>query len=334
MYFVLSKSPNDILPFRKKCGKLFLSLAYDNNFFGYKLGHYGGNFIKFHDNIINFSYHKDFKLYYNDDIVATNLPIAENKLSNNIISINTHNGKTSSYEFTHFNELSYDTVVKHVYDILLENLKECASVTNLRIVFTAGLDSSTLAFIAHKHNINFTCLIDDRFKFNNLPFKNIEYVEFQKHPEFTVTMGPADNVKEGFYQPENNFLVTGYFGDNCMLHNSDMFYQAKSLHSNPDSVLLYDQKKSSEYTQFKTKEDLVNAITYINTQNYFRHWFENFQILDPYRDPRIPHLISRLDIDNLVDQIGSGKIQKDIIRSIDHSYIDLLCDYKNDYSKF
>lgn len=336
MYFVLSKTPNNILPFQRKLGKLFLSLAYDNNFFGYQLGHHGGNFIKFHDNIINFSYHKDYKLYSNNDIILTNLEIDGVQLPNDIISLRTNNLKTERYEFTQFSELSYNVVVNRTYELLLENLKECQKLTNLKIVFTAGLDSSTLAFIAHAHKIDFTCLIDSRFKerFINLPFKHIQYVNFQASPDFDVSIGPKDNVREGFYQTENNMLVTGYFGDNCLLHNIDMFYQAKLLHKNPDSINLYDKKQPSNYEPYKTKDDLLNAITYINTQNYFRHWFDNFQILDPYRDPRLPHLISRLDIDNLIDQIGGGKIQRDIIKSIEPDWLHLTCDYKNDYTKF
>lgn len=335
MYFALTRNPNNLLPFQRKLGDFFLTTMDDSNYYGYQLGQYGGNYVEIKSDSINFSFHKDFKLYCNDEIIATNLFVTNNILPSDIVAINKA-GIFNRYDFETHGELPYNIILNRVYELLLENIKTCAKLSQPKIVYTAGLDSGTLAFIAHSLNIDFTCLIDSRFesKFKNLPFKNIRYVDFQTSPDFEVTFGPKTNIKEGFYQAENNMLITGYYGDNTVVHNTDMFNQARQLHSCPDKIILYDKKPANEYIGFSNKQDIIESIKYINTQNYFRHWFEKFQILDPYRDPRIFTTITRLDTDSLIEQIGSAKIQKDIIASLDPNWLELLCDYKNDYSKF
>lgn len=335
MYFVLSKNKAN-LPYHKNINGLWLSTLHDVDMYGYQLGDVGGNYVNFTDSSINFSLHKDYKLYSSEDIILTNIEINGSLLPSNIISFDFLTHSCTYYEFSNGSELSYDLVVKNVYDILLENLNACAKISEPKIVYTAGLDSSTLAYMAHANNIDFTCLIDSRYKdrFKNLPFANIEYVEFQRYPEFEISYGPVDNIKEGFYQPENNMLITGYYGDNSVVHNTDMFYQAKHLHPNPDDIFLYHIKEPSNYTKYNSKQEMLEGIKYINSQNYFRHWFDNFQILDPYRDPRLSSAIMQLSLFDLIEQVGSAKIQKDIIASLDSKWLDNLCEHKNDYSKF
>ena len=335
MYFVLSKNKTN-LPHHKNVNGLWLSTLYDVDMYGYKLGDVGGNYVKFTDDGIKFSLHKDFKLYSSDEVILTNIEMNGTQLPSDIVSFDFLTQSYKQYQFHAVNELPYTNVVNNIYEILLENLKTCIALAHPKIVYTAGLDSSTLAYIAHANNIDFTCLIDSRYKdrFKNLPFTNIQYVEFQRYPEFQITSGPVENIREGFYQPENNMLITGYYGDNCVVHNTDMFYQSKHLHPKSSDIFLYHVKEPSNYQSYNSKQEMIEGIKYINTQNYFRHWFDNFQILDPYRDPRLPCAIMQLTLYDLIEQVGSAKIQKDIVQSLSSDWLINMCDHKNDYSKF
>lgn len=332
MYFAITQTPNSILPNCRKFGDVWLSSMTADNMYGYKLGDHGGNFVEFADDNIKFSFHKDFKLYRNNEVLMTNLPIDGEEVSNDIIQFNINSQECHKKQFN-YSEISYNDAVKSITDILLDNIKTCVNIADPKIVYTAGLDSSTVVYLAHYNQIDFCCLIHNKYK-DRLPnpFTNVEYVEFQEYPKFNISVGPIENIKPGFYQAENNNLITGYYGDNALLHHRDLYYQSKHLCD--INIELYDLTPPSDYKPFKDKTDIINSVMYINTQNYFRHWFEDFQILDPYRDPRLLEIVLSLPLKDLIEQMGSAKIQKDIIKSMNHSWLNNICDHKNDYTKF
>jgi hypothetical protein len=227
-------------------------------------------------------------------------------------------------------EISYISALNLVHEILLENLRTCYALGATKIAYTAGLDSSTLAYITQYYDRMFECIIDNTYegRFKNLPFKHITYETRQRRPNDDVDYG--EYVRDSFYQHDK--LITGFYGDLTVTHNGDMYNQAKVLYET--TMPLYDPKKPNDYIPFNNKIDILNAIYYTNTHTYFRHWFPNFQILDPYRDPRLFEVISRLQLKDLIEQIGTGKIQKNIIGSFNKDWVNNLCDTKNNYDKF
>lgn len=301
-------------------------------FYGYKLGECGGNYVEFTSDKIKFSFHKDFKLYRNSDIQLTNIEIEGEELPNDIIE---YDLKTGDYVRKQFDigTLDYDTVINRVTELLLENIKSCAKLSFPKIVYTAGLDSSTLAYLAYFNNIDFTCLIHEKYTDRfTVPFSKIEYVQYQTLPEFPISNGSSYNIKPGFYQLEHSNLITGYYGDNTILHHKELYHQTRHLHNVP--VKLYDLTPPQVNTLLNSKTEIINAVLYINTQNYFRQWFDCFQILDPYRDPRLIETILSLPLNDLIEQFGSGNIQKTIIKNMNTSWAENICEFKNDYSKF
>ena len=176
----------------------------------------------------------------------------------------------------------------------------------------------------------FECIIDKTYegRFKNLPFKHITYETRQPRPNDDVDYG--EYVRDSFYQHNN--LITGFYGDLTVTHNGDMYNQARGLYKT--DIQLYDPKEPKDYIPFNTREDIINAIYHVNTHTYFRHWFPDFQILDPYRDPRLFEIISRLSLTDLIEQVGTGKIQKDIVGSFNKEWVNNLCDTKNNYDKF
>lgn len=335
MYFSYGTQQNQLLPFHYevKGNWLSTSVNIDNKqLYGYKLGSDGGNFVEFETELIKFSYHKDFKLKTTDNYIITNLDIEGNCLHDDIIEYH-YNGIVKQYSSDLPLETNYIDVVNSFKNLLLENIKTLVEI-NTRIVYTAGLDSSLIAFLAHAYDIDFTTVIQDKYNFFNLPFKKIEYASIQKMPEFLIPYGLKNNVKPGFYQPINNNLITGYYGDLCALHHNQMYHQSKHMLKKQEKIVLYDKAEPENYPLFNSKDELFGCIKYLNLQNYFRHWFENFQILDPYRDPRLFFTLCKLNLDDLIIQLGTGNIQKQIIEDLDSKWLENICDFKNNYDKF
>jgi hypothetical protein len=328
MYFTVADKPNHNFPVHHRIGNKWLSIISQSETFGYDYDVYGGNFLKLEGDVILFSYHKDFKLKKSSDCYLTNIDIQGEELPSDIVEYNITTGSFKTYQYRDNAIASYDVVVNNIKDILLENIN--SSHSN-QIAYSAGLDSSTLAYMSHGLRLGHTILIGDKFNYGELPFNTIRKCKFSM-PEFEVD----DNtfVRESFYGELDTDTITGFYGDLTVTHNSHMFYQAFDLHSNPDNIIPYDKKKNPNYIKFETREDIVNAIRYVNTHTYFRHWFEHFNIIDPYRDPRLIEEITSLPTDDLIEQIATGRIQKDIIRSFNESWLDNLCPTKNDYSNF
>lgn len=329
MYFTLSRNQSS-LPFHTKIDDIWLSTSYESSSYGYKLGDCGGNYVNFTVTGIEFSFHKDFKLYKNDDILLTNLKIEGEEVDSDTLFFDYTTKQIIRYTPRTKDEISYTSVLAHVYEILLENLRACHNHGATKIAYTAGLDSSTLAYITQYHQSMFECIIDKTYegKFKNLPFKYIVYEERQPRPNDDVDYG--EYVRDSFYQHDK--LITGFYGDLAVTHNGDMYNQAKELYQT--TLPLYDPVEPKDYPLFRTREDIVNAIYYVNTHTYFRHWFPDFQILDPYRDPRLFEMICRLNTKDLIEQLGTGKIQKNIIGSFNKEWVNNLCNTKNNYDKF
>jgi len=329
MHFILSHKRSD-LPFHTQIGDLWLSTLHEHKSYGYKLGEYGGNYVNFTEYGIEFSFHKDFKLYKNDDVLLTNISIEGTEVPSDTLYFDYANRTIKQYVPLKGSEIGYISVLTRVYEILLENLRVCHMLGSTKIAYTAGLDSSTLAYITQHHQRMFECIIDKTYegKFKNLPFKYITYETRHARPNDDVDYG--EYVRDSFYQHDK--LITGFYGDLTVTHNGDMYNQSKDLHQT--TLPLYDPKEPKDYPLFRTREDIQDAIYYVNTHTYFRHWFPDFQILDPYRDPRLFEMVSRLSLTDLVEQIGTGKIQKNIIGSFNKEWVNNLCDTKNNYDKF
>ena len=113
-----------------------------------------------------------------------------------------------------------------------------------------------------------------------------------------------------------------------------MIHQTKHLHASFESLDLYDKKEPNNFPILNDKDAILNAVLSFNRACYHRQWFNDFQMLDPYRDPRLFETILRLPLNDLVEQFGTAKIQKDIMKMISTEWFDTLCEYKNDYKKF
>lgn len=317
--------------------------------FGYKLDHINGNFVKIcfgkkklH---IQFSLFKDYEVWKSEknNIYFSNYPTNFVEKTNipDILDISFSNDNWVTKKFNWIKNflsirksrsLEPEQVIHKIRSRLIRNLKILDTFTNdvSKIVFTGGLDSGVNALLAHNIGINFECLVNSEHSLLwNLPFNSVTI----RDSNIRKDRISEENIKESFYQPECNNSITGFFGDTTLLHNSTLYFQSKHFSSHDYEDQLHDRNHNKNFV-FKNISQMELSIVRLLKDTKFQQWFEDFIILDTYRDIELAKLVLQLSDENLIRQFGTGFIQKEIISELKSDNNKIICKYKNDYSKF
>lgn len=310
---------------------------------GYRLHEYGGNFVmtkKFsHDHVaVTWSFYQDFPLYQDLDrgILLSNDPRAQGQsIKSDNIGLEIK-GKSSTWHSMPWrsyltSRLSTDRVLTALVQRISDNLQTCLAVSSRpnKIVFTGGLDSGLLAFMALQQQQQFLCVVNERHK-NIWPILPFADVCFRHSCVRSDIWQPDQSVRESYYDADMVDCITGFFGDTAMMHNGTLYQQCAAL-DRPE-VDVYDLSASQPshlfQNQFQARQTVINIMRYTK----FRQWFDDFRILDPYRDPGITQLILSLPWQDLCAQFGNAWIQRAIIKQLDPSYCNFLLEHKNEYA--
>ena len=308
---------------------------------GYRLNEHGGNFVQVistqHGSTVAWSFYQDFDLYQNLDhgILLSNdprtvgSPIPPDTIGLDITA-ESMIWRYMPWRSWFTTQRSRQEVISALVQRLLDNLSACLSVTHqpYKIVFTGGLDSSLLAFMALHHQHPFQCVInqDHRHVWSALPFADIIYRRSESRPDPWL---PDSIVSESYYDDDMTDCITGFFGDTAMTHNRTLYDQCAGL--DPPSVELYDRNPPDPAPRFTNQFQAKQAVLNIMRTARFRQWFQDFRILDPYRDPGITQLVLSLPWVDLCAQFGNAWIQRDIIESLDPTWCEFLLQHKNEY---
>jgi hypothetical protein len=231
--------------------------------------------------------------------------------------------------------ITMDECIEKVKAKLSSNIKELIHHYGADFVaYTAGLDSSTNATIAAGIDPDITLLANHRLyptvqklkKYNSVSDETTDGLSKYKN------YMNKQNIKKHFYS--NNKVIAGFSGDHILLHQADLYHQSIDLIDCTDRLSdneLYDPANKN-YNKFKNVLELkLSAITLAITPQ-FQLWFDdNYEIYDPYRDLSILETIMQLPLTLLVQQLGSGMIQRKIIESLDPDLGFLLTKNKNVY---
>ena len=348
MYFEITNSAESALPISCKISdNIWLHRQQEHSHQGYCLGNHGGNFVNFDIKKssldVNFGFYKDFILTqdFTQGILLSNIRPELTPISSSMISAHVSNSeiKFKNYDVVSiFKKKSYQSlqqVAITVKNIIVDNLKKIQELGPLTIAYSGGLDSGILALLAHSENLEFTAVVDPVY---NLPVKKIPfswcYSSLTKCNLFTLYSWPAVSAPH-FYHQEFNRCVGGFYGDLSMLHHRDLFYQGQYLTTtNFDKWDHYDITPSSCWTPFRDYNSMLAGIIKLHLTPQFRQWFDNFEIFDAYRDPRLFEAVLQLNIDDLLLQFKTAYIQKYLIDNINFQFREFVCDQKNNYSKF
>ena len=346
MYFELTTSPVSVLGHSTLIANgIWLHRSQDCSRYGYALGEHGGNFLHF-DFLkqlnIQFSFYKDFELTQDlsQGILLSNIYNNQKKLPNNIIgaTLTDQNLTFVYYDVKRFLKPSggvdINQAVSEIESVLLENLTHLQQLTKkLYVAYSGGLDSGTIAWLCHKHRIDFTAVVDYRFAnfWPNLPF-DIEISNLTNTPGDTQFVWNS-TVADHFYHPQFNRCIGGFYGDLALLHHGHVYNQSKDLVEEiTDSE--YDKTVVGSLQKFSSVTALLASVVKLHSGCEFRQWFDDFEIYDPYRDPRLLTAVLNLNLNDLVWQFKTAGIQKQILNNLEVDCWNFLCDYKNDYSKF
>lgn len=345
MYFEITTRPTSVLPNSKQISSnTWLHQLHTASMQGYRLGDHGGNFVTFDhvdlSLVINFSFYKDFFLTQNlaQGTLLTNIDDSGSKISQTVIAAQiTHNKINFGYYNTRSmlqpksNALRSHVIAK-IKNFLIENILEIKKhVGQLSIAYSGGLDSSTVAWLAHQQKIKFTAVVSQDFRhlWPNLPF-DCRYCDLVPAPGGTKFAWPSNTV-DHFYQIDS--CVGGFYGDVAVLHHKDLYHQSKRL-TNHITNNSYHNDTTCALPEFLSITQLNASVVKIQLIPQFRHWFDNYETPDPYRDPRVVETVMQLGLWNLVEQFDSAYIQRQILDGIDANCVDFVCDHKNDYTKF
>lgn len=310
---------------------------------GYRLGQHGGNFLYVTGSqmeaTVEWSFYQDFPLYQNLDcgILLTNDPRCHGtSLRADIIGIQIGRKHTRWHRMDWKPYLNANasqpvhTVLEQIRRKIGLNLNHCLEIAQKpeKIVFTGGLDSGLLAFMAHHEKQDFYTVINlsHQHRWQALPFFNLVY---RKSGTISDRWGQSNDIRESYYDADMTDCITGFFGDTAMMHNHTLYHQCTDLYS--DSVDLYDRNPPDPVPKFQHKIQAALAVVNIMRNTRFRHWFEEFRILDPYRDPDLTRLIMQLPWHELCQQFASGWIQKKFIYDMEPNWRDFLLKHKNEY---
>ena len=344
MYFCIAEHELTEFPYRRQLGShLWINTYYDvvqDTLFGYRLGEHGGNFVefKFGDKEVNveFSFYKDFNLGFSEGVILTNINkyIKDTPMSPLTVRFSCHN--EFGVNWSHYKKIksaiapetkTWEQVLDSIEERLLSNLKTCSSlVPKTQIAFSGGLDSGTLAFLALHHQVEFTGVVANhtRCYFKELPF-DVVYSDTQETIDYPYSQ--LDIVKPAFYNTNN--LITGYYGDLALLHHGELYAQSSKLVNQPFDC--YDTATYLPEHTFDNVNSLRSAIVKLHSRPMFQQWFGDFQILDPYRDPELFLTVISLDTEDLVKQLATGQLQKDLIDRWNPSWLSYICKHKNEY---
>lgn len=320
---------------------LYTQYPLSNWQFGYRLNRYGGNFVKFEiDQLcvrLTLSFWKDFDLWQDATagvLISNDTRMSGTPLPNDLVSVEIQPSHMC-FEYFPWREYlmpesqSVAPILAHIVNALTANLQTCLTHSqNNKIVFTGGLDSSLLAFIALHRHWSFTAVINQthREQWAQLPFAQIDYARSTQRSD---PWGESSHIKESYYDSGYDNCITAFFGDCVMLHNSTLFHQCRQLHD--EVVELYDRTADPTAVILPSDLHVLAAIKNTMTNTRFRQWFADFTILDPYRDPDLLRLIMQLDKPQRFRQFGSAWVQRQLITSMDPAWAQLLCKNKNVY---
>lgn len=287
--------------------------------------------------VLDLSLFKDFDLVHDQrrGIAITNLDVpGADPLPRDTVHCEFHQGQLDTQKMSWKNLLgsrgskTASEVKQKITQILQRNILSRRRYGNdLLAVFTGGLDSGTICAVLDSMDLD------------------VRYIISESHMMYWPDLEPTCIVAKGSYRQENyspysfyhrdlSGALTGFFGDTVCLHNATLYAQSRDLISNDlDAEDLYDVCPDNAQSFYHVLQ-IDKAIQNIVLSTKFVHWYPDFEIIDPYRDPEILQSVCCLDLENLVKQFGSAWIQRDIVREVAPEWLPRLCKKKNDYSQF
>jgi hypothetical protein len=288
---------------------------------------------------------------YNSQIfhpVLRGFPIYE--LKNNKTNLNLEGYSIKLYseiDPTEGSTLSLDEVSHEICKILVENtenLYKYNHVPNMTVIFSAGLDTLTSWAVIDTVTKDYTVSI-------HLPtYKDKTYHALlgTRRDYHTELMDKVSQDYWGYniacFSKEYNWNITGYYAEVYTYRgleaiNAIANYHGKridELASETDYLYwvlkrpVFLEKYKDSKLEFSNDADLKKFIWSKIWYNHSMWHLDNNLMFSPFADIRIPNLVHRLSVQDMVKSCVSGQIQKNIIDMLRPDLLPLLSNYKNE----
>lgn len=238
---------------------------------------------------------------------------------------------------SHEASISIDEASLFIEEILLENTQNFIkfnSPENVHIIFTGGLDSATSLVLFNELSKNYTLEI-----FIRNP-RLLSYSEYDS--ELITHMRKMHWAYEIYrYKKQINWLVTGFYSERLQLRAVNNTYMILNYLKKDKTEIL----KKNDYlyhwltdradlgaeieSTFRTEKEIKDAcFNLICTDMQYWHLDNNFGF-SPFYDIRIPEIIYRMSIQDILLNAIDGVIQKKIIKKCNPICLNFVSTYKN-----
>lgn len=335
-----------------------------HEFFGDPIPKYTGNFciILCKNNKITVSHDIDraFPLAYYNNEVLTNLLYAKEKIKNkddiwsdSIVEYSPKGIRQQyigrSVNFFKEEHISVDECVNNVKSVLMKKIERSSILKSsnvINIFLSGGVDTSLVFSLLANHSeyINkLNVIAEEHFEFSAFTLKNQHiftksdnmwgYRQFHhwKAPTIYATGGMGDEIL--MRSPTTAALWCAWNDINLIeiLSDEDYFYHKKYFLLDKNKNIIQDnwinRKKIQE--KFLNYSELCNEIISI-VSNDHQHWhLENTLSWTPLKDMRLLKNILRLPKTELLNQITSATIDKNIISNLFPEMNKYICTHKN-----
>jgi hypothetical protein len=230
--------------------------------------------------------------------------------------------------------ITIDNASTLIGDILLENTQNFLKFNdpkNLKVIFTAGLDSTT-AWAVLDHITDYYSLEVYLSNPNTDP-----YSEYKS--DLIDTM--RKNLwcyKISRFESEENWLVTGFYSERVQMREVTNG-EAICSYLNKD---IFDFVQKTDYLYWFLKRPRQQGTYNITTEKELKDWCyksiygdhqgwhldNNFQF-SPFFDSRITDIVYRLPLDDIILNLRTGYIQRKILERFRPDFLSIISDYKN-----
>lgn len=225
----------------------------------------------------------------------------------------------------------------------IENFYKFNACDSMNVLYSGGLDTLTswAVFDAYKKDYNLHIYVPK-------PEDNTLHKHNGRIREYTndlMTKVSSDywgyNVSSFF--TNQNYYITGFYAEVMQFRDAEAINALANYHNKwideiaeesdylywflkRPSLKRYKSSMLSFHDEIELKKYLLGTVLY---DNQMWHLDKNF-MLNPFADLRIPQIMYRLSIDDILKNALTGQIQKNIVSKFNPDLLCLLSDYKNE----
>lgn len=228
-----------------------------------------------------------------------------------------------------------------VFDLQVkaDKLKIDLSDTPKKVFVSGGIDTATVLALCQNKNIDCEILTHEMFEYDRFTDLNLESIQTHhwgynqchhwRSPTVLISgMWGDETFMRG---PTTASLWAAWHDINIMSMLNSSHYHGHYFRKTKNSEIFYQDwnNRHNIKQQYATHNDLVRQICNINVNDHQIWHLGNTITWTPFKDIELTKLILRLPTQDIVDQILTAKLSKNLIRKLSPRVLSILSNNKN-----